>query len=180
MTPTDAVTKAGRVPRVKPLFVHQDRPAPGRGYVVANGVLLAALVALTAGLMLLRGVNFGTVVALTLALLTAAYVLLVIHAAYNTVYTLSGGTLDLCCGVMMRGEVILDDVERIEPVRALPRVTGRGPSGRSYGNRFSNGLRLVTTNGDVYVTPSKPEVFADLLRQHRDKVFTANDHRTTP
>lgn len=163
---TTVTEVAGRV-RSPLLPVYVDRPRPGRSYVAANLALAGVLTAGTGGLLFFAGAHFGALVTAGLVLMLDTHIAMVLHAAYNTVYTLAGGLLTLRCGVWLRGEIALDAVERVEPVIGLPRVAGKGPGGRGFGNRFSNGLRIVTTDGTVYVTPSDPEAFARLLQHHR-------------
>jgi hypothetical protein len=168
MAPVDAATRAN-LARTEgtSFFVYEDRPAPGRSYVLANGILLLLLVALALASAFVLGPTWGVLVTGILVAGTVFHVLLILHAAYNTVYTLTGGLLELRCGVLFHMELGLDSIQRIEPVRGLPRVAGYGPSGRGFGNRFSNGLWLVTDKGNVYLTPTDPEAFAGLLARHR-------------
>lgn len=164
---TTVAKVAGRV-RLASQPVYVDRPRPGASYVAANLALAGVLTAGAGGLMALAGAHFGSLAAAALVLALDAHVAVVLHAAYNTVYTVAGGLLSLRCGVWLSGEIELDAVERVEPVAGLPRVAGAGPSGRGFGNRFSNGLRIVTADGTVYVTPSAPDEFARLLQYHRE------------
>jgi hypothetical protein len=168
MPPLDATTAAA-VEKASPsgLFIHEDRPRPGRGYVAANLFLFGALAGTGLALPLLFAYNPGSLLGACLLHLVAVYMLVVLHAAFRTVYTLCGASLEMRCGYWLRGEIDLEDIERIDLIGALPRVAGKGPSGRAFGNRFNAGLRLVTTQGDIYLTPTDPESFAKLLSGHK-------------
>ena len=168
MSPLDATTSSTAAKsRPGGLFVHEDRPRPGRGYVTANLILFGVLSGTGLALPLFFEYTTGALIGAGLLHLVAVYMLVILHAAFRTAYTLSGVTLEMRCGFWLRGEIDLEQVERIDAIRALPRVAGKGRSGRAYGNRFNNGLRLITDEGDIYLTPSDPEAFAKLLGDHK-------------
>ncbi|MFP4500993.1 MAG: hypothetical protein ACLFTT_08340 [Candidatus Hydrogenedentota bacterium] len=180
MIPLDATSNANVTrANAKPFFVFEDRPRPGAAYVAGNGILLAIALGMT---LVMRRPEAGlyAVAATSLGLLLAAYLLLVLHAAFSTVYTLTAGLLDVRCGVLGHAEIRLDEITRIDMVQSLPRVVGHSFGGRSYGNRFFTGLRLERNNGRaVFLTPSDTQAFAELLHRRR-RGETPETQRTTP
>ncbi len=180
MLPLDATSSAKVTSaKAKPVCVFEDRPRPGPVYVAGNGILLAIVLGMP---LVMRRPEAGlyAAVATSLVLVLAAYLLLVLHAAFSTVYTLTVGLLDVRCGVLGHAEIRLDEITRIDMVPSLPRVVGHSLGGRSYGNRFFTGLRLERNNGRaVFLTPSDTQAFAELLHRRRRGETDEREH-TTP
>ncbi len=144
-----------------------DRPAPGRGYLT----LLAAAVIGTGATFVLMAVELhdarllGQVAAVVLFYTPlTGLVVAPVHAALRTTYELSGGTLRLRAGFVIRAEIACSEVGTVERVGFIPRVLGWG-GGRGLANRLTDGLRLTLESGAVYyISPTDPEAFAARIR----------------
>ena len=88
-------------------------------------------------------------------------VLVPLDAALRTVYEVSGRTLRLRSGFVIRAEIQCGDVASVERAGFIPRVLGWG-GGRGLANRLTDGLRITLESGAIhYISPSDRVAFAD-------------------
>lgn len=149
-----------------------DRPPPGKGYLaLLYGLILSTLAMFVVIGLLLRGEGLiGQVLAVALFYIPmTALTLAPLHAALRTEYELSGRTLRLRSGIIIRAELRYGDIARVERVDFITRVVGWG-GGRGLANRFTDGLQITLHSGDVYfISPTDPAAFGDRILAVRAK-----------
>lgn len=147
-----------------------DRPRPGRGYLAACCALVFVFPAVLLGI-LASGVVPAQAQVILLIVSTVPFVLvcallgIAVRAARTTVYAIRGGRLELACGRLARGAVPLDEIRAVERVNLVIRSVGWRDGSGSFCNRFTDGLRLTTARGVVYLTPTDPSRFAAALQR---------------
>lgn len=148
----------------------RDSPRPGRGYLAACCALVLVFPAVLLGILTSGAVPAQAQVILLLVsiapfLITCALLGMAVRAAVTTVYTVRDGRLELVCGRLAHGAVPLDAIRAVERVDVVMRSVGWRDGTGSFCNRFTDGLRLTTTRGVVYLTPSDPARFAAALKR---------------
>lgn len=150
-----------------------DTPKPGRGYIAACCALVfvfpvVLLGILASGVLPPQAQVILLIVSIAPFVVTCALLGMAVHAARNTVYVIRDDQLEMAVGRLARGVVRLEQVTGVERVDVITRTVGwRGGSG-SFCNRFSDGLRLTTVRGVVYLTPTDPERFAAALKREKE------------
>ena len=82
-----------------------------------------------------------------------------IHAAYNTTYTINNNILEMKCGFVIKGKIEIDRITDIKNSRFNIRMLGISYGEKGYCNRFTDGLILNTIKGKIYLSPSDNERF---------------------
>lgn len=147
-----------------------DSPRPGRGYLAACCALVLVFPAVLLGILASGTVPAQAQVILLIVsivpyVITCALLGLAVHAARTTVYAVHDGRLELTCGRLASGAVPLDDIRAVDRVDVVTRTVGWRNGSGSFCNRFTDGLRLTTEHGFVYLTPTDPSRFASVLRR---------------
>lgn len=158
--------------------MYTDKPQPGKGYIV---FLLLVLI----GVFCIYPVVFvfsylraeeasrstllfeGFVIALPCVVI-GIVMLVGLYAAYHTEYTLRENVLELKGGGVLRRKVALHQIVEAKKVPYNARLlgSGMGVGGvRSMGvcNRFRNGVLLITRMEHIYLSPSDPDTFLEML-----------------
>lgn len=127
--------------------MYTDRPRPGGGYILAIMLLLcliAVLVAFLPSPWFVKPLLAFPVLLLVLSL----------HAAFATRYSISDGVLELRCGLLMpRKRIPVRDIRGPQRVRFNARVLGWGMGARGYCNRIGDGVRFQHKGIDYYCSP---------------------------
>lgn len=148
----------------------RDTPRPSRGYLAACCALVfvfpAVLLALVAsGLVPTQAQVILLIASVVPFVLICALLGMAVRAATSTIYMIRGGRLELACGKLARGTVDLSDITAVEPVDVVTRTVGWHDGSGSFCNRFTAGLRVRTSHGVVYLTPTDPRRFAATLKR---------------
>ena len=149
-----------------------DRPSPGRGYLaLLYGLILSTVAMFVVTGLLLRGEGpVGQIIAVLLFYIPmTALMLAPLHAALRTVYELSGRTLRLRSGIIIRAELHYSEIAAVDRVSHITRVLGWG-GGRGLANRLTDGLQITLQSGEVYfISPTDPAAFAERIQAARAK-----------
>lgn len=150
-----------------------DMPKPGRGYIAACCALvfvfpLVLLGILASGVVPPRAQVILLLVSIAPFVVTCILLGMAVRAASDTVYAVRGGRLEMAVGRLARGTVSLEQITGVEQVDVITRTVGWRNGSGSFCNRFTNGLRLTTTHGVVYLTPTDPARFAAALKREEE------------
>ena len=146
-----------------------DTPRPGRGYLATCCVLVFVFPIVLLGTLASGGVPARAQVVLLIVsivpfLVICALLGLAVRAARTTVYAIRDDRLELAAGQLARGAVPLEEIRAVERVEVVMRSVGWRNGSGSFCNRFTDGLRLTTAHGIVYLTPTDPSRFAAVLK----------------
>lgn len=147
-----------------------DTPTPGRGYIAACCALVLVFPVvlfsiLASGVVPPQAQVILLVVSVVPFLVTCALLGMAVRAARSTVYAIRGDRLELAAGQLVRGSVALAEITGIDRVDVITRTVGWRNGSGSFCNRFTDGLRLTTARGVVYLTPTDPARFAAALKR---------------
>jgi hypothetical protein len=147
-----------------------DSPRPGRGYLAVCCALVFVFPAVLLGVLASGGAPAQAQVVLLIVsivpfVIICALLGLAVRAACTTVYAIRDGRLELACGQLARGAVPLEEIRAVERVDVVTRSVGWRNGSGSFCNRFTDGLRLTTAHGIVYLTPTEPSRFAAVLKR---------------
>lgn len=147
-----------------------DTPKPGRGYIATCCALVLVFPVVLLGLLASGVVPSQAQVILLIVsaapfLVTCALLGIAVRAARNTVYAVRGDRLEMAAGQLVRGSVALAEITGIERVDVITRTVGWRDGSGSFCNRFTDGLRVTTARGVVYLTPTDPVRFAAALKR---------------
>lgn len=154
-----------------------DKPNPSLAYILIYAGLALFLVALPVFLKHFRKLRGAlSVVVFSISFAGAAVFLVFLFSGFDTVYSLDGNTLHLRSGFLTKGQVKLDDIKDIQPVSVNWQALGWALNRTGFCNRFSNSLRLITTQGTIYLSPKDPGAFAGEIRtrQRRSSILRRN------
>ena len=154
-----------------------DKPGPSLSYILIYAGLILFLIAVPLFLKhfkKLRGV-LGVVVSV-IGFGGAAVFLVFLHSGFDTVYTVDDTTLHLRNGILTRGRVELSTITDIAKVPVNWQALGWALNRSGFCNRFTNGLRLTTTQGTIFISPRDPDAFAAEIhsRQRRTSILRRN------
>ena len=153
-----------------------DKPAPGKGYVVFIISVLIFFLAVFAFSSLKAGTRSTYVTLLVLLqLLPLAVFYAIIHAAYHTEYKIINGFLEMKSGFITRDKIRLDDIDQVKKVKFISRVLGWGPSGKGVANRIKNGLLIKAEGKKVFISPSHVDQFVEQLDSFSGKEFLSSE-----
>ncbi len=145
-----------------------DQPSPGSGYVAV--LYLAALASIGALAAVLLEVHAEGWLALVLwvglfCVPVGIIPILLLHAAYRTVYVFREETLHLRAGVLIGAELRYDEIATVEAAPFVSNVLGWWIRVRAISNRMTYGIVITLDSGmRYYISPSDPEAFAEALR----------------
>nr|MDO8081289.1 PH domain-containing protein [Candidatus Freyarchaeota archaeon] len=160
-------------------MVYVDKPKPGNGYL--SFFIIVALILPAEFLILftfLRPVALEVtsiffpweqdlrnlfIVFLIYYLPLLLLVVIAIHAAYNTEYRIENGELWMKHGYIGKRSVSLDEIKSIEKLEFIRGKPGHFIANRFYSNRFKNGIRIITENRIILVSPGNIERFISEL-----------------
>jgi len=154
-----------------------DKPNPSLAYILIYTGLVLFLIALPLFLKHFRRLRGAlSVVVFTISFAGAAVFLVFLLSGFDTVYSLDGDTLHLRSGFLAKGQVKLDDIKEIRTVPVNWQALGWALNRTGFCNRFTNSLRLTTTQGTIYLSPKDPGAFADEVRtrQRRSSILRKN------
>lgn len=143
-----------------------DKPIPGTGYVFFMALLMAACIFMPFILRHFFRFRLPLHIALIVSLWGAASIFgIIIHALYNTHYTLTERTLHLECGTLIEEEIPLADIRNVQTVAYIPQSLGWTLKWKGFCNRFYNGVRFNVSNRTIFISPTDPEEFMKLLME---------------
>jgi len=155
--------------------MYTDKPKPGKGYILFLLLILIAVFCIyPAGFAFsyLASTSRSTVLAegwigaLPCAII-GILVLVGLHAAYHTQYTLSDHQLELKGGGVVLRKVALEQIVEAKKVPYNTRLLGSKMAGRIINtgvcNRYKSGVLLTTRTENIYLSPSDPDKFLELL-----------------
>ena len=91
---------------------------------------------------------------------------LVMHAIFNTAYTIDGGVLRVRCGILLKGEYRLADIHDVGRTPLSNQAFGSALRLKGYCTRFTNGVIFHAAGDIVYLSPKDPAGFiAELERR---------------
>ena len=89
-----------------------------------------------------------------------------VYGAIRTEYRLDEENLELRRGNSVR-TVVLDSIESILLVGTNWPALGLGFHSKNFCNRLTGGIRLTTTEGKYYISPTNPHLFSNHIRNMR-------------
>lgn len=154
-----------------------DKPSPSLAFILIYAGLTLFLVALPLFLKHFRKLRGGlSVVVFAITFAGAAVFLVFLLSGFDMVYSLDNSTLHFRGGFLARGQVKLEDIKEIQTVPTNWQALGWALHRTGFCNRFSNCLRLTTTQATIYLSPKDPEAFANEVRtrQRRTSILRQN------
>lgn len=148
--------------------MYVDEPAAGFGFVALNIVTMLILVALPIVFYRRLAGNAGLVALVVIACAGGVVLIgLVMHAIFDTVYTIDEEVLGVRCGVLLKGEYRLDDIHDIGRVSFNNQAFGSALHLKGYCTRFTDGVTFHAAGEKVYLSPKDPGRFIAELERRR-------------
>jgi hypothetical protein len=160
--------------------MYTDKPRPGKGYVLFLLLILVAVFCIyPAGFAFSYLASTSRTTVLVQGLLAGLplviigiLVLIGLHAAYHTQYTLRDHQLELKGGGVVLRKVNLEQLVEAKKVPYNNRMLGSKMTGRMINtgvcNRYKNGVLLITRTENIYLSPSDPDKFLELISSLRN------------
>ena len=155
--------------------MYTDKPRPGKGYILFLLLILVAVFCIYPvgfAFSYLASTSRSTILAQGLlgaipCAIIGVLVLVGLHAAYHTEYTFRDHLLELKGGGVVRRKVYLEQIVEAKKVPYNGRMLGSKLTGRMMNtgvcNRYKNGVLLITRTENIYLSPSDPDKFLELL-----------------
>jgi hypothetical protein len=153
---------------------YSDRPPPGRGFLLLfNVVIIGSILPL-----LFRAFDDGlndpeiiTAVALGVPIIALVY-WLVRKGAHGTSYRISENTLELRGGLIYK-KIRIGQILEISHARSHKELVNPFLRRQGFCNRFTNLVRLDIKGDTVFISPSDPEQFIEMLRSLKENSANA-------
>lgn len=148
--------------------MYYDNPSPGIGYLILN---IAAIIVMVLIPILFRerlAEKPGLTPFIIVICAAGAIVFgIIIHASFNTTYSIEDGSLELKNGILLKGEYEIDDIESVDKTAFNFQTFGSAFNLRGHCNRFTGGVKVSTGNRVIYISPADPDAFIAELRKRK-------------
>lgn len=145
-----------------------DEPAAGIGFVTLNILTMLILVALPIVFYRRLAGSAGTMTLVVIACAVGVvFIGLVMHAIFNTTYTIDDGVLRIRSGVLLKGQYRLADIHDIGRTPFNNQAFGGALRLKGYCTRFTNGVIFHAAGDIVYLSPNDPAKLIEELERRK-------------
>ncbi len=157
-------------------MTYEDKPRPGRGYLLCiYGILAGSLLVVLLELDLNDPLTITGAVLVIVILIPVCW--FVLNSTNHTSYRISDNTLELRCGIRYKN-IRLGQILEISHARSRKELVNPFFRRQGFCNRFTNLVRLDIKGDTVFLSPSDPEQFIKILRELKDD--SASKKTTSP
>ena len=150
--------------------MYTDAPDPGAGFLSVNIITIIILLAIPIFYYNRLAVNTSLLTLVMIACIGGSIVFgFIIHAAFNTRYSIDESTLAIRNGHILKAELELEEIRDIGTVSFNRQTFGTAFNMRGYCNRFIGGVRILTDDLVIYLSPTDPVEWIEELERRRGK-----------
>jgi len=143
-----------------------DSPKPGFGFI--SVIIIAIAVMIIIPIAFRRNPANSSAMAVFIIIVCAGGVIvfgMILHAAFNTTYTIDEEKLRVKNGFFLKGEYSISGIERVDRTGFNFQTFGSALHLRGHCNRFTNGLKIVAADRIVYISPADRDRLASFLKE---------------